>query len=423
MSCFIETYKKFDKLRDYTRDFLIFGYKTRNNFNIKSKRTYDNEKRRIESILKDNIKSATGTNGKRTYISIDPEEMNSNPLFSLWETKHFTSNDCFLHFIIIEIIRSHGPIFIEKIAEIILEIYEIDIDLDIMTIRNKANELVSLGYLSSIKNGRQLLYMYSIDPIMKLDKCEIQDLYNALEFFSMVKPFGEVGRFINSKFEIKHDLIKEIILHKNYFMYHTLDDIILLDVLNGIKNKKKMRFSCLDKAGEENLIFKGVPLKVVTNSRHGRRYIIIHNDKTNDFTNIRIDRIKSVKELNSCLDFEELLSKLSASSNTAWGISYNQSNELEKLTIKLQINEINEIHILNRIRLEGKHGSLTHIGQNKFQYEIEVNDTYEMLPWIRTFMGRIIDIYGTNTKAINMFLNDINTLYDIYNINESDGGY
>ena len=44
-----ELVKRFAPVRDYMRDFLIFGFKTRADFDRKSGRTYDNERRRIES--------------------------------------------------------------------------------------------------------------------------------------------------------------------------------------------------------------------------------------------------------------------------------------------------------------------------------------------------------------------------------------
>ena len=44
-----ELVKRFESVREYMRDFLVFGYKTRREFDGKSARTYDNERRRIES--------------------------------------------------------------------------------------------------------------------------------------------------------------------------------------------------------------------------------------------------------------------------------------------------------------------------------------------------------------------------------------
>lgn len=53
---FSELIKNFDKLRDYMREFFVFGYKTRSDYSRKSARTYDNERRRIESYLGENVR-------------------------------------------------------------------------------------------------------------------------------------------------------------------------------------------------------------------------------------------------------------------------------------------------------------------------------------------------------------------------------
>lgn len=55
---FNELIKNFDKIRDYIRDFYVYGFKTREDFNSKSLRSYDNEKRRIESYMGNTCPSA-----------------------------------------------------------------------------------------------------------------------------------------------------------------------------------------------------------------------------------------------------------------------------------------------------------------------------------------------------------------------------
>lgn len=51
MQEFHELIKNFDKIRDYMRQFYVYGFKVRSDFDAKSARTYDNERRRIESWL------------------------------------------------------------------------------------------------------------------------------------------------------------------------------------------------------------------------------------------------------------------------------------------------------------------------------------------------------------------------------------
>lgn len=47
-----ELIKNFEKIRTYMIDFYVYGFKSRQDFDQKSLRSYDNERRRIESYLK-----------------------------------------------------------------------------------------------------------------------------------------------------------------------------------------------------------------------------------------------------------------------------------------------------------------------------------------------------------------------------------
>lgn len=67
MAVYSELIKNFEKIREYVRDFYIFGFHTRESFDAKSKRTYDNEKRRIESWLSDHVHTSLEGH-KRKYL-------------------------------------------------------------------------------------------------------------------------------------------------------------------------------------------------------------------------------------------------------------------------------------------------------------------------------------------------------------------
>ena len=48
-----ELIKKFNRTRDYMREFYIYGFKSREEYTRKSARSYDDERRRIEAWLGD----------------------------------------------------------------------------------------------------------------------------------------------------------------------------------------------------------------------------------------------------------------------------------------------------------------------------------------------------------------------------------
>ena len=48
-----EVIKNFNRIRDYMREFYVYGFKSRDEYTKKSGRSYDDERRRIESWLGD----------------------------------------------------------------------------------------------------------------------------------------------------------------------------------------------------------------------------------------------------------------------------------------------------------------------------------------------------------------------------------
>ena len=82
MARFSELIKKFDKIRDYMRDFYVYGFKSRADFTQKSARTYDNEKRRIESYMGEYMKWDYSSGSKTSFISVDCACIPINPLYA-----------------------------------------------------------------------------------------------------------------------------------------------------------------------------------------------------------------------------------------------------------------------------------------------------------------------------------------------------
>ena len=55
MSSYSELIKNFEKIRAYMRDFYVYGFKSRDDYQSKSARSYDDERRRLESWLGDHM--------------------------------------------------------------------------------------------------------------------------------------------------------------------------------------------------------------------------------------------------------------------------------------------------------------------------------------------------------------------------------
>ena len=64
MSSYSELIKNFEKIRAYMRDFYVYGFKSRDDYQSKSARSYDDERRRLESWLGDHMSFVRTPEGK-----------------------------------------------------------------------------------------------------------------------------------------------------------------------------------------------------------------------------------------------------------------------------------------------------------------------------------------------------------------------
>ena len=79
MSSYSELIKNFEKIRSYMREFYVYGFKSRAEYDKKSARLYDDERRRMESWLGDHMGFVRTPEGKNVFISIDSRAMQHNP--------------------------------------------------------------------------------------------------------------------------------------------------------------------------------------------------------------------------------------------------------------------------------------------------------------------------------------------------------
>ena len=102
MAEFSELVKNFAKVRSYMRDFYIYGFKVRKDYTYKSGRTYDNERRRVESWLNEWVRWDYSQQGKRIFLVLKASLTDANPLYRAWKSKSFTDNDLVLHFYLLD---------------------------------------------------------------------------------------------------------------------------------------------------------------------------------------------------------------------------------------------------------------------------------------------------------------------------------
>ena len=99
-----ELIKNFNRIREYMREFYVYGFKSREEYTKKSARSYDDERRRLEGWLGEYMGFRQTPDGKNVFLSIDSRISRRNPLYKAWKTKSFTDGDITLHFILFDLL-------------------------------------------------------------------------------------------------------------------------------------------------------------------------------------------------------------------------------------------------------------------------------------------------------------------------------
>ncbi len=420
MSDFQELIKSFPKTREYVRDFFVYGFKTRDEFKEKSPRTYDNERRRLESWLGAYVRKDHVPKGSNISLAIDSNLLDTNPLFQVWKTKSFTDNDIVLHFLILDLLQSGDAPSAEEITEHLLTKYEALFD--VQTVRRKCNAYVREGLLQKKKIGKTVVF--SLDLSLAKWLRSNDNMLDALAFYQMAECFGVVGNhltqqsdFQNQSFRVKHS-----------FCVHTLEDEILLSLLDAMNRKIDVRLSIKGSRNGITHTAECTPLQIFTSTRSGRRFLCGYLSEKKRFSCYRLDTVKDVSPLSAGTDpasqdvYNVLLSTLERNKKYLWGVSFQGTsrNHLDKLTMKIQVREPCEQYIVDRLRQEGRGGAVTKLEDGIWQYEKEVFDCNEMLPWIRTFIGRILSLQCTDKSVERRFYRDLQAMYRMYQIDNPE---
>ena len=96
-----------------------------------------------------------------------------------------------------------------------------------------------------------------------------------------------------------------------------------------------------------------------------------------------------------------------------WGVSFGNNRKLHDLQMTLRITPEEE-YVFQRLQREGRFGRLSRLDEDTCLYEIQVYDVREMLPWLRTFIGRILSLECDVPEIVQTFRRDMEELYAMY---------
>lgn len=408
-----ELVKNFNRIRDYMREFYIYGFKSREEYRRKSARSYDDERRRIESWLGDYMGFRQNAGGKNVFISIDSRAASHNPLYKAWKTKSFTDGDITLHFILMDIFASaQKALSLTEITEQIdeyLSVFPEPKTFDVSTVRKKLNEYISEGIVLGEKQGKSMYYSWT------MEKCDLDR--DILDFFSEIAPCGVIGSFLL-------DQVKEQDSHfsfKHHYITSAMDSEILCSVFMAIREKRSVILETYNRHKERVSESHVVPLRVMVSAQSGRQYLIAYAPRFRRILSFRTDHIASVKIGEVSERFDQMRQKLDEMQKHMWGVSTQNrwGNRMEHVEFTIRYGA-GEKHIPKRLEREKRCGTVGHLDENTSRFSADVYDVSELIPWIRTFICRITEIHISNEKLEEQFLEDIKAMYALYGLEDGE---
>lgn len=429
-----ELIKNFYNIRGYMRDFFLYGFKTREEYDRKSARSYDNERRRIQSYLGHLISFRQTPSGKNAFISLESRSVTHNPLYQAFKAKSFTNKDITLHFLLLDIL-SGNSYSLKDILRIMdteyLTAFQNSISFDESTLRKKLKEYEELGIVVSEKSGRTVTYRLSENEIC------LAEYKEAIRFFTEESPLGVIGSYLEDRMQPdaekayptgrndenrkclpdrndengkclsgRNDCAGEYLTFKNHYIMNAYDAEITELILQGIHEKRLLEitsFSRGDAGVKQQMV---IPYKLYVSTQGGRNYLFCMDADNLRPYSLRVDYIQKGKAGEVCADYDRLLKVCERAGEHMWGVSCAKYRRYEHIEMDIYVGT-DEAFIVRRLEREKRCGTVSKVDEETYRFSADVLDAYEMMPWIRTFFGRIKAIRCDNEDVKNQIKIDM----------------
>jgi len=395
-----ELIKSFNRIRAYMRSFYVYGFRHRGEYDEKSARGYDDERRRVESWLGDYMAFRQDSAGRRFFLSVDSRAVPHNPLYRAFRAKSFTDRDIMLHFHLLDLLEDAGgatlPALMEGLAER-LNTFEAGDYPDESTVRRKLAECEKLGLVARQRRGRETLYRRTAESV------DLESWRDAIDFFSEAAPLGVIGDFCRDKLGEAESRFR----FKHHYILNALDGEVLLALAEAIGGGREALLAL----GKRRITV--APLKLYVSVQTGRQYVLAWSPWSRDLVFFRLDSIDSVKPGGPAELPEDAGERLEAFMGRVWGVSRGHGERLHCLEMTVCVAP-GEAHIPRRLEREKRCGRVERLDDGHWRFTAEVCDALELLPWIRTFTGRITELKCDDAQVTERFWQDFWQMQGMY---------
>lgn len=420
--------KHYNIIRVILRDIFLYGCFSREDLCNKrnlSSRKISYEIRRIQQYVEEAfVKSDRDGRNKLLALTYDSIRNTENFLVKTYMTKSFTPTDLILYFNILMFLNSRNEQrCFNEIEEHLIGEGLISYDnISSKTIERKLNEMCkNVGILKCETLKRTKYYGISEDVFKDLDNNEIEELSIAVALFKNISFPVTAGYYCEqslkdyAKYERELNIeTKDIFQYKNLHFHPVIEEQVLCKILNAIYEKKQIKIHynlpMVKRKSGTNQCLR--PYKIRYDINCGRFYLVSY-DSNNRCLVSRLDRIDDIEVCKDKYEREKLKKLYERDMKYSWSsVPLAQGKKPENIVLEIHIDESKENYIIETIRSEAREGVIERLREGVYRLTMVVNDSSEMVPWIRRYSGYVKIIQGRG--LINKINEDWKEMLDNY---------
>ena len=157
------------------------------------------------------------------------------------------------------------------------------------------------------------------------------------------------------------------------------------------------------------------PLKVYCSTATGRNYLLAGRGKGKRPQLFRLDRMEKAAPGETDPEWAEREKEGKQFIRYLWGIGAGsgKKSRLDHVELDLYAGP-EESYIPERLLREKRQGKVVQVSPTVWRFSIDVYDAREMLPWLRTFLGRILRLECSDPRVTRRFWKDLDRLRVLY---------
>ena len=156
-----------------------------------------------------------------------------------------------------------------------------------------------------------------------------------------------------------------------------------------------------------------LPAKIYVSTQSGRQYLLCYHYEYHRPMLFRLDNIRGVRPGATERDKEKYYGFCEKYETHLWGVSGGDEPSLDHIEMTVHVDD-GESHIIDRLERERRCGRVEAIDSHTFKYVADVYDASEMLPWLRTFIGRVEALVCSDPWVKQRFLQDVEAMRRLY---------